>query len=199
MPRSRSPMPTTNGRCRPVFRSLDPGPLRTPGEGPRSLHPPCRGDLRGRREHLRPGPQDAAAGAHAGHSAEGQVRDALRGMVGREQRMLPDDLDDERHADRRARIVPRHRRREVPDQPPLPRCQPRGACRRDPRAAHPRVHRGQSAPLGGRPARGMHAPLRGGDGSNCSANVRCGSSRRESRPTRCSRATTSRSYYKVRR
>ena len=37
------------------------------------------------------------------------------------------------------------------------------------------------------------------DGSNCSANVRCGSSRRESRPTRCSRATTSRSYYKVRR
>ena len=49
----------------------------------------------------------------------------------------------------------------IPDQPPLPRRQPRGARRGDPRTAHPGVYRGQSAPLGGRTARRLHAALRG--------------------------------------
>ena len=53
------------------------------------------------------------------------------------------------------------RSRKVPDKPPLPRRQPRGARRGDPRTAHPGVYRGQSAPLGGRTARRLHAALRG--------------------------------------
>lgn len=47
--------------------------------------------------------------------------------------------------------------------PPLPRRQPRGARRRDARAAHPRIHRGQPAALGRRAARRVHAPPCGGE------------------------------------
>ena len=141
-------------------RAGHPRPLGAPGRGSRSARPPGRSDLRGRRQHLRAGQKDAAAGADAGHPAPDQGRRALRRLVGRQQRLLPDDLDHERHADRPARIVPGHRSGEVPDQPPLPRRQPRRTCRGDARAAHPRIHRGQPAPLGGRAARRVHAALR---------------------------------------
>ena len=79
--------------------------------------------------------------------------------VGRQQRLLPDDLHHQRHAHRRTGIVQGYRGREVPDQPPLPGRQPRRSRRRDPRAAYSGVHHGQSAPLRRRPARRLHASL----------------------------------------
>lgn len=44
-----------------------------------------------------------------------QGRNALRRVVGRQQRRLPHHLHHQRHAHRPARVVPGHRRHEVPD------------------------------------------------------------------------------------
>ena len=98
----------------------------------------------------------------------------LRGLVGRQQRGLPRDLDDQRHADRRAGVVSCGGCGEVPDQSPLPRRQSRGTCRRDARGAPVGIRRSQSPPL----RRGVCCATRTA-GWSCWAAVRCGFSRRD--------------------
>lgn len=98
---------------------------------PRGGDPPCRSDLRRRRQHLRAGQEDAGAWADAGDPQPREGRRALCGVVGGQQRGLPCDLDDQRHADRRTCLVPCRGGGEVPDQSPLSRRQSRGTCWRD--------------------------------------------------------------------
>ena len=62
--------------------------------------------------------KNAGAGAVESHPRQDQGRHALHRLVGRQQRLLPDDLHHQRHAHRRTGIVQGYRGREVPDQPP---------------------------------------------------------------------------------
>jgi len=109
----------------------------------------------------------------------------------------PTICDNKRHAHRGTGVVQSHRSGQIPDQPPLPRRQPRGARRGDPRTAHPGVYRGQSAPLGGRTC--AKAALLRCEERETGADrptARCGCSAKESKPSRSNRAATCLFYYK---
>ena len=68
------------------------GTFRTPFERSPAYDPRGTGHLRRRRQHLRPDQENAGAGAVESHPRQDQGRHALHRLVGRQQRLLPDDL-----------------------------------------------------------------------------------------------------------
>ena len=100
-------------------------------------------------------------------------RDPLHRLLGGHQRDLPDDPDDQRHADLPSPLLRRARPAAVPGQPPLRRCRPDLDLHgRDPRRAHRGVPRGQRLPRAGH-VRGLVAAGAAANGRPCTARPGC--------------------------
>ncbi len=108
-----------------------------------------RGPVRRRRQQLPPVEGASRSRPHRSRAPpSGGGRVVLHGLQRRHQHGVPDDPDDQRHADRRTTLVRSLRPDPVPDQSPLPRPGPRfNAHGRDTREADPPVSRRERCAL----------------------------------------------------